>query len=221
MKKTLTAFAALSALALAGGAFALPAPARAAVEAPAAGAELAGSERSAALARASAALNRIVAAQGRFTQVAPNGATSAGQITIARPGKLRFEYDAPSPITIVSDGSTVAMQNRSLKEVTRFPLRATPLYYVLKDGVNLEKDAKITRVARVGDTLEVTAKDRTGRADGQITIVFAGANYDLAQWSIIDGQSQTTKISLSDVRPTGKISPRLFQLPASNALPPR
>ena len=175
---------------------------------------LAGPERAAALAQASASLNRIAAVQGRFAQVAPNGARSQGDIYLARPGKMRFQYDAPSPLTIVSDGSTVAVVDSSVRDVSRVPLRSTPLYYVLKRDVNLERDARIVRVTRDGDSLLVTARDRSGEADGEITITFAGAAYDLREWSVTDGQRQTTRISLSGVRAVGAIDPRLFRTPA-------
>jgi outer membrane lipoprotein-sorting protein len=173
---------------------------------------LSGAARTQALASASASLNRISAVQGRFTQIAPDGSRSEGDIYLQRPGKMRFQYDAPSPLTIVSDGSTVAVEDRSVRDVSRVPLRSTPLYYVLKRDVNLERDARITRVSRVGENLLVTARDRSGEADGEITITFRGPGHDLAQWAITDGQRQTTRISLSAVRGAGRLDPRLFRV---------
>ena len=180
---------------------------------------LAGPERAAALAQASASLNRIAAVQGRFAQIAPNGSRSQGDIYLARPGKMRFQYDAPSPLTIVSDGSVVAVFDNTSRDVQRLPLRSTPLYYVLKKDVNLERDARIVRVSRSGDSLLVTARDRTGDADGEITIIFAGPTYDLREWVVTDGQRQTTRISLSGVRASGSVNPRLFRVPAGDVGP--
>ena len=180
---------------------------------------LAGPDRSAALAQASASLNRIAAVQGRFAQIAPDGSRSQGDIYLARPGKMRFQYDAPSPLTIVSDGSVVAVVDNTSRDVQRLPLRSTPLYYVLKKDVNLERDARIVRVTRSGDNLLVTARDRTGDADGEITIIFAGPTYDLREWAVSDGQRQTTRISLSGVRATSGMNPRLFRVPAGDVGP--
>ncbi len=177
--------------------------------------QLSGAERTQVLGAASAALNRLVAVQGRFSQVAPDGSQSQGDIYLQRPGRMRFAYDAPSPLTIVSDGSTVAVEDRSVRDVSRVPLRATPLYYVLKRDVNLERDARITSVARNGDRVLVTARDRTGEADGEITLVFSGPTYDLKQWSITDGQRQTTRITLSAIRGAGRLDPRLFRVQAA------
>lgn len=184
--------------------------------APLAG-ELSGARRSTALAEASAALNRIAAVQGRFTQVAPDGSQAQGKVYMQRPGKLRFEYDPPSPLTIVADGAIVAVEDRSLRDVQRIPLRSTPLYYVLKRDVNLERDARITRVVQQGDNLLVSARDRSGEAEGEITITFAGATRDLRQWSITDGQRQTTRITLSQVQGAARLDPRLFRVSTRDA----
>jgi outer membrane lipoprotein-sorting protein len=183
----------------------------AAARAPIAG-ELSGAQRSAALTQASAALNRIAAVQGRFTQVAPDGSLTQGRIYMQRPGKLRFEYDAPSPLTIVADGSVVAVEDRAMRDIQRVPLRSTPLYYVLKPQVNLEQDARVTRVVQQGDNLFVSARDRSGQADGEITITFGGASRELKQWSITDGQRQTTRITLSQVQSAARLDPKLFRI---------
>ena len=112
--------------------------------------QLTGADRTQALVQASAALNRISAVRGRFSQIAPDGSASQGDIYLQRPGKMRFAYDAPSPLTIVSDGATVSVHDSSVRDVSRVPLRSTPLYYVLKRDVSLERDARIVRVARSG-----------------------------------------------------------------------
>lgn len=185
---------------------------------PALPGELTGAQRTAALAEASASLNRIGTLQGRFAQAAPDGSLSLGRIYMQRPGKLRFEYDAPSPLTIVADGSVVAVEDRSMKDVQRVPLRSTPLYYVLKRDVNLERDARVTRVVLQGGNLLVSARDRSGEADGEITMTFAGAARDLRQWTITDGRRQTTRITLSEVVSAGALDPKLFRVPNPEAL---
>ena len=85
---------------------------------------LVGADRTQALAQASAALNRIASVQGRFAQIAPDGTRSQGDIYLQRPGRMRFQYDAPSPLTIVSDGSIVSVEDRSVRDVSRVPLRS-------------------------------------------------------------------------------------------------
>lgn len=174
---------------------------------------LAGADRAAALSRANLALNAMQRVEGRFLQIAPDGKVSQGVFFLSRPGKVRFAYDAPTPLVIVSDGVTVAIEDRSLKSVDRTPLRATPLYFVLKQNIDLEADARVTNVERDGDQLLVTLRDRKGQADGSITLAFAGTiEPELREWRVSDASGQTTLLSLRGVRPSLKLDPRLFVL---------
>lgn len=173
--------------------------------------ELSGPARDAALAAASASLNRQKNIKARFVQVAHSGALSQGDLYMQRPGKLRFAYDAPSPLTIVANGNVVAVEDSRMRDVTRVPLRSTPLFYVLKDQISLAQDTRVLRVAREGDALYVTARDAKGEARGQITMMFVGNDYTLLQWSITDGQNRTTRVSLSNVQSVTRHDPSLFQ----------
>jgi outer membrane lipoprotein-sorting protein len=173
-------------------------------------AELSGAARAQALAIGNEALNRAPRMTGRFLQVAPNGAQSQGTFYLQRPGKLRFEYDSPNPLTIVSNGNVVSLEDRALKTVEHYPLRATPLYFVLKSNVNLEADGRVTRVIRHGDTIEVMLRDRKGEAEGSITMYFDAPSKELRKWRIIDGQGSVTNLTLGHTKVLASIDPKLF-----------
>ena len=49
---------------------------------------------------------------GRFVQVGPDGRRTQGNFYISKPGKVRFEYDDPSPIELVADGQSVVVRDR-------------------------------------------------------------------------------------------------------------
>jgi len=209
---------ALSATALAGALLLLAgplpgAPAHAQAIASSGVEELSGAARAEALAKASAALNALRQVEGRFQQVAPDGSLSSGAFQLQRPGKVRFAYDPPTPFTLTSDGVTVAFEDRKLKSVDRTPLRATPLFFVLKSEVDLAADARVVRVAHEGGQLLIDLRDRKGEAEGLLTLVFAGASEpELRGWRITDGSGQLTSISLKDVRPATRLDARLFRV---------
>ena len=94
------------------------------------------------LARVDAAMNSTVSFSGRFAQYASDGSFAQGQVYIKRPGKLRFEYDAPNPLLIVSDGVTLTQQDKALETIDRVPLSATPLNFFLKENINLADDTE-------------------------------------------------------------------------------
>ncbi len=162
------------------------------------------------LTRISDYLNGIETLEGRFIQVASNGVQDQGKFYLRRPGRLRFEYDDPNPITIVADGTWVTLTDRKLKTVDRYPLGATPLKLLLKKNVNLAKDANIVDVARDPGSLSVTAREEDGPAQGELTMVFTDPRLELMQWIITDAQGFTTTVALRDLRRDTKISPSLF-----------
>jgi outer membrane lipoprotein-sorting protein len=176
--------------------------------------QLTGTERTQTLARASKALDGVRGLQGRFQQLSADGSTQTGAFHLSRPGKLRFEYDKPSQMTLISDGVTVAFWDRSFSPTPdTFPLRSTPLFFVLKRNIDLEKDAKITEVARLGPNVLITARDKGGQTEGSLTLVLDAATLALKQWRVVDPQGGVTQLSLLDPKPATKVDAKLFLIP--------
>lgn len=184
--------------------------------APAANAQtptvLDGAARAEGLAQANRALNAVQRLQGRFVQQSPGGSRATGTFYLQRPGRLRFEYDPPATLLIVSDGSVVAMRDTELRTTERTPLRSTPLNIILGQTINLERDARVLRVSRAGPWLLVTARDRAGQTDGQITLQFYGPEAELRSWDVIDATGARTRITLSDVTRPASFDRGLFRL---------
>ena len=167
--------------------------------------------RQQALARANQTLNAVVRLQGRFVQNSPDGSRATGTFYLQRPGKLRFQYDPPATLLIVSDGTTVATHDNALRTTDRTALRNTALNLVLRTHVDLERDANVTRVARQGDWLFIKVRDRNGLADGELTLWFAGPNADLRAWDVVDATGARTRITLNGISAPASIDPALFR----------
>lgn len=173
---------------------------------------LAGAERAAGLARANRALNSFQRLQARFMQASPGGGRASGTVYIQRPGRMRFEYDPPATLLIVSDGSVVALRDSELRTTERTPLRSTPLNIILGANIDLERSARVLRVSQAGPWLMVTARDRGGQADGQIILQFYGESTELRSWDVIDATGARTRITLSDVSQPAGFDRALFRL---------
>jgi len=173
---------------------------------------LEGAARVEGLARANRALNAIQRLQGRFMQTSPGGGRASGMFYLQRPGRLRFEYDPPATMLIVTDGSVVAMRDTELRTTERTPLRSTPLNIILGQTIDLERNARILRVSRAGPWLMVTARDRAGQTDGQITLQFFGSQTELRSWDVIDATGARTRISLTNVTQPASFDRSLFRL---------
>lgn len=164
------------------------------------------------LARIDASMNATHSFQGNFTQVAPSGEVSQGKIWLQRPGKVRFEYDTPNPMLIVSDGVTLVQNDRMLETFDRVPLSATPLNYFLKENINLAEDTEVTALQKTPGLWVVTARDGSGQQEGNITLVFDAETLALQTWIIADDFGGATRVQLSNLQYNGRIDPRKFIL---------
>lgn len=157
--------------------------------------------------------------EARFRQVNPDGSVSEGDLALSRPGRVRFAYDAPSPLLIVADGSTVAIADSALETVDRAPIRSTPLRWLLAPASELEASGAIVEVGRYDNQLYVTLEDPEGEAEGRVTLILADADPALPAsqvalngWYAVDGMGALTQVMLDDVELGGRIAPSLFIL---------
>ncbi|HEX4160474.1 MAG TPA: outer membrane lipoprotein carrier protein LolA [Rhizomicrobium sp.] len=162
------------------------------------------------LERVSEALNAIHTLQGRFVQIGPEGQLDQGRFYIDKPGRMRFEYAAPNPTLIVSDGRWVAVENRNLHTTDRYALWTTPLNLILGDNLDLRDNADITGVDQQNNQLIIQARAHNGQANGSITLVFSEPDLALKQWTVRDAQGLLTTVSVSDVKKDIAIDPGLF-----------
>ncbi len=163
--------------------------------------------------RVSDYLNGMHSMEGSFIQIDPSGEIDQGAFYIDKPGRMRFEYEPPDPILIVSDGSTVAVQNKRLNTLDHYPLWTTPLKLLLSDDVNLRHNSLIVGVVEQTGTLVVQARSATTHQKGDITLVFTWPELELRQWTVVDAQGLSTTISLRDVKQNVALEPSLFVLP--------
>lgn len=168
--------------------------------------------------RVSAYLNAIHTLKGSFIQIDPGGQIDEGVFYIDKPGRMRFEYHAPNPMLIVSDGTTIAVQNRKLNTVDHYPLLSTPLDLILSDDLNLKRNAAIAGIEHEPGELIVRARASSSKVSGNITLVFTDPSLELRQWTIVDAQGLSTTVSVRDVQQGVTLDPALFNLPQTNAL---
>jgi outer membrane lipoprotein-sorting protein len=173
-------------------------------------------EQASVIASVGRAVNAITRLQGRFIQTNPDGTNVGGRFWLQRPGKVRFEYDAPSPLLLISDGTNVALQDRRLRTTDRYPLRQTPLYFLLKSNVDLARDVIVSGVERRGGNHFLSMRDRRREADGELIVSFDQATNALEEWTIRDRQNRTTRVRLLDAAPGPAIAASLFVDPSPN-----
>ncbi len=166
----------------------------------------------AALADVSSYFNSLKTMQGEFVQFGPDGSRTQGRFAIQRPGKVRFYYDRPSTLDIIADGTSVAVRDRKQATQDIWPLKRTPLRFLLDDTIDLASDAKVTNVSVEPDLVSVTVEENSAFGDGQITMMFDAETSELKQWNVVDSKGQETSVSIFNVDTGMTLSADLFKI---------
>jgi outer membrane lipoprotein-sorting protein len=161
------------------------------------------------LQRIAAYLTGIRTMYAKFQQVSASGDGATGQLWMARPGRMRFEYDPPSPILLLADMFYVYYVDKQLVQMSKVGLKSTPAWLLLRDPVTFS-DLIVTRFERGPNTLRVTVVEKAEPDSGSLTMVFSDNPLMLRQWSIVDQQRKTTTVSLYDQRFGVALDPKLF-----------
>ncbi len=162
-------------------------------------------------------LSRTQTLTGNFVQVGPDGSRSKGDFFIVKPGRVRFEYDAPSPISIVADGQTVVVRDRNLATQDVYPLSQTPLRFLLADRVNLQKDTNLVAVYADDVFVTVVVEEKNGLVGtSRLMIMFSAKDMQLKQWTVTDPQGYDTTVAVYNLDTSKQPDPSLFQIDYTN-----
>jgi outer membrane lipoprotein-sorting protein len=164
-------------------------------------------------AKMSTYLSSISTLSGNFVQVGPNGAKVTGDFVIQKPGKVRFAYDPPSPLDIISDGTTMAVRDQRLKTQDIIPLSQTPLRYLLSDRIDLLADTNVVNVSADDMFATITIEEKQALiGTNRLTLMFGAKDMQLKQWTITDPQGYDTTIAVYNLNTTKKADPDTFKI---------
>jgi outer membrane lipoprotein-sorting protein len=160
--------------------------------------------------RIAAYLDGLTALKAKFLQVAPDGSVSQGIAWLERPGRMRFQYDPPSPYLLVAGFGLLVFHDSSLDQTTNIPLSSTPLGVLLAPRVVLTGAVTVTAFQRLPGEIDLTLVRTASPGDGSLTLVFSTAPLTLRQWAVRDAQGKLTRVTLYDVELGGHFADHLF-----------
>ena len=168
-------------------------------------------------AKVSAYLSSLQTLVGNFVQVGPDGTKTKGDFYIQKPGKLRFEYDDPSPIEVIADGSSVAVRDRRLATQDVYPLSQTPLRYLLSDRIDLMKDTNVISVTADDVFVSITIEEKQALVGtSRLLLMFGAKDGQLKQWTVTDPQGYDTTIAVYNLDSSKKLDPNMFKIDFTN-----
>jgi outer membrane lipoprotein-sorting protein len=157
-------------------------------------------------------LNNLKTLSGDFTQINSKGQKATGTIQISRPGKMRLEYNPPSPLLIAADGKWLITYDKEADDINYVSLENTPAAFILRPHIRFSGDVAITSVVPKGDTTEISLIRREEPDAGYISLVFTNKPVSLKEWSVVDGQGIETRVTLSNTQSNVALPPELFMI---------
>ena len=173
----------------------------AAVGAPNLAATLQDADPAQIVAGANAYFNSFQTLTGSFIQIGADGRRIGGKLSLVKPGRLRFEYDQPSPLEVVADGTSVAVRDRKLNTQDLYFISQTPLKFLLREKMDLARDLTVTEVTNDPGGVRIALEDRsTLGGTSKIQLYFDAEMKTLSQWRITDPQGYLTTVQLTNLQ---------------------
>jgi outer membrane lipoprotein-sorting protein len=162
-------------------------------------------------------INSIRTLQARFVQRNPNGSTIQGTLYVRRPGRMRFEYDTPSQLKVVADGTQVTLWDPATRDFGQWPIGWTAASFLVREPFKLSGDITVESLQRAGDGLQLTLTQTRKPQEGKIIVRLAERPLALRGWTIIDNRGNKVDVSLTDARTGMQLADSLFKYDGPDA----
>lgn len=156
--------------------------------------------------------------QARFVQSNPGGTVVQGTLSVSRPGRMRFEYDPPSQLKIVADGSQVTMWDIANRDFGQWPIGWTAASFLVREPMVLQGgDLTVEKVERTDGMLQLTMSQTKKPNEGKVIVRLGENPMVLRGWSIIDNRGQRVDVALNGLQTGLPLAPALFKFDGPDA----
>ena len=151
---------------------------------------------------------------GRFTQTVRDGSgavteQSRGTFAIERPGRFRWDYEAPYQQTIVADGRELWVYEPDLDQVTVRPIdeQSADAPGLLLSGARFPRE--LFEVSAQADGWLLLTPRRKDSGLGSVRLKLAAGSVQALE--LADGMGQTTRIEFTDTQRNGPVPAERFR----------
>jgi outer membrane lipoprotein carrier protein len=139
--------------------------------------------------------------------------TDTGSLSLKRPNRFRWTYDAPAELVIVADGAQLSIYDKELAEVTVTPfddtVGASPALLLSGDR-NVREDFEVAQSYTL-DALDWLKLEPKSASDfSSISIGFKGT--EPRRLELVDGLGQITRVELDNLVVNPDIDDDVFRL---------
>ena len=153
-------------------------------------------------------LEDIRTLQANFSQTNNTGDIMTGVLFLKKPGKIRFSYDPPNNLQIVTKQQAVLIfdpKNSGSGPLT-YPLSSTPLGFLIKNDLS----------SLIGENVEVFELDdfiflKVHNSQSTLRIEFSKNPLSLSGWEFKNQVGETIKVKLNNIKKNTYISNEIFK----------
>ena len=138
-----------------------------------------------------------------------------GNCFIKYPLLIKCNYKNLKKKVIISNGKTVAVIKKKYKKVYLYPIKNTPLFFILQKDkiINLVRKTKPDKINE--NTIEFTFIDKKSNS---VRILFDSNSLDLKGWKTKDAYSNNVSFEINDLIINNQIIDDFFKIPKEEDL---
>jgi outer membrane lipoprotein-sorting protein len=165
------------------------------------------------IARVEGYLNGLSTVKASFQQFTQSEGLAFGHIYLRRPGRLRVEYDPPSEILLVADGTLLSYYDAELNHIEQVPLRLSPMWFLLRDDVKLGGDVTVTSFKKAANSILIGIVQSDEPDAGSVLLELGDKPLELRQWTITDSAGSQVRVGLYNAQFGIQLENALFATP--------
>jgi outer membrane lipoprotein-sorting protein len=159
-------------------------------------------------------LNSINTMVSTFAQEDSEGKKTDGTFYLSRPGKLRWQYNPPTPILIIAKGSLLTYYDSELNQVSHVGLEDSLSGFLTRKVISFEDDdVEIVSFNKSKGEMSITITQKNKEGEGQLTLAFDAQKPELTRMEVVDAIGKTTLVSFSSNVYDKPLDNSLFVLP--------
>ncbi len=138
-----------------------------------------------------------------------------GNCFIKYPLLMKCNYKKLKEKTIISNGKTVAIIKKKYKKIYLYPVKSTPLFFILKKEkiINLVKNTKPIRI-----NSNLIGFIFAGKKTNKVKILFDKSSLELKGWETKDSYSNKVSFEINNLIINNQIVDDFFKIPQEKDL---
>jgi outer membrane lipoprotein-sorting protein len=164
-------------------------------------------------------LNSIKTMVADFIQIAPDGTSSEGKFFLARPGKLRWQYEPPVPLLIIVNGNSLLHYDYELNESTYTETEQIMGSFLTAENINFSDKNLIAEYNQKNSLIRLRVTNKINNQKQSIkemVLVFSSSPLQLKKIEFTDQESRTTSVSFHNILINVDIDKKIFNFNSKN-----